>query len=147
MAKKIAVYKHAVEKEPNWLLTEDEKVYAAAIVELLARCWKAAHSFKARKHSTEAQLYLTLVLCEKAGKRRFGTGKIHREFKPERFDDETEWQEDLIEMYNETWAIMNFSDYKERPEDTKVILTLYTFETLGARKYLPQSDKNNDIMK
>lgn len=118
---------------PN--LSKDDELFIDEIIDLLGRCWTKAHSFKARAHSPEVKLLLTLAFCEKVGKRRFGHGD------PVKFDAIIEDQEldlidELMEMFNEVWSILQMHDYKDMSQEEKIMCALYVYEILGAHRYL-----------
>jgi hypothetical protein len=144
-ALKLIVYRHALQDGTGGNTTglnESERTYISSLVTLMGRCWKSAHSFRARAHSSEAKLNLTLIMFEKAGKHRFGFGKIDHVPDPIEDDDELDRIEDMLDLYNQTWSVLQFNQFNSIPTNSKEILALHTFDTLGAQRYLNQSDES-----
>jgi hypothetical protein len=144
-ALKLMVYRHALQDRtdgtaPN--LSESERTYISSLVTLMGRCWKRAHSFRARAHSSEAKLNLTIIMFEKAGKHRFGFGKIDHAPDPIEDDDELDRIEDMLDLYNQTWAVLQFKQFNSINQNLKEILALHTFDTLGAQRYLNRGDED-----
>jgi hypothetical protein len=127
--------KSADEKTFANKFTDDDKKYLSSIIELLARSWKTAHSFRARMLPEQAKLILCLLFCEKAGKRRFGNAKI-RIYDTLDDDEELDHLDELLEMFNQTWKILQFEEYKSKSTESKIISAIITYEKLGAARYL-----------
>ena len=123
--------------------TDPDKEHLRSLTDLLARCWKAAHSFSARTLPEDAKLILSLQLCEKAGKRRFGGAKVRR-YDAVEADEELDLIEELLEMFNQTWKILQFEEYKNKSSESKILSAIYTYEKLGAARYLNNNIKNGE---
>jgi hypothetical protein len=133
--RKIWIRKLAQKEGQRTVFSDDDRKYTEALAELLAKCWKVAHSFKARSLSTEAKLYLTMMLCEKAGKRRFGHGKIEH-YDVTSVDEELDLLDEFIEMFNSIWSILSFQEYQDKNGNSKLLCAFYVYELLGAYNYL-----------
>jgi PKD repeat protein len=127
--------KTADEKSFNNKFTDFDKDFIRSATDLLSVCWKAAHSFKARTLPEEVKLALSLLLCEKAGKRRYGGAEI-RTYDAVEADEELDLIEELLIMFNLTWHVLQFEEYKSRSTESKILSAIYTYEKLGAQRYL-----------
>jgi hypothetical protein len=135
VARKARKYKNAGSDGGRGQFTEEDKHFTDEIIELLGKCWKATHSFKARALDEQTKLYLALMLCEKTGKRHFGSGKIE-EYEDTQIDTELDLIDELLELFIAVWNILKFEEYKDRPAESKLICAIYTYEIIGAYRYL-----------